>query len=61
MIKLYVYDKHDKHLLYEDTGLPEFVITDLPPDADFTLTPPPNTHEKWYWIDNKWVADETAS
>lgn len=29
--------------------------------GDFTLTAPPSIHEKWYWIDNKWVADSTAS
>lgn len=61
MIKLYIYDKGTGLYKYSDTGLEDYVLLDMPPDADFTLTPPPNTYETWRWIDDKWVADITAS
>ena len=60
MIKLYIYDKETGIYKYRDTGLEDYVLIDIPQGFDFTLTPPPNTHGKWYWIDNKWVADNTA-
>lgn len=27
----------------------------------YTLQPPPDNESRWRWIDNKWIADETAS
>lgn len=61
MVKLYVYDKKTRLYKYSDAGLEDYVLVDIPEGFDFTLAPPPNTHEKWKWIDNKWVADNTAN
>ena len=60
-MNIYIYDKKTKVLVYQDSGGAADIVRDIPVDCDFTLTPPPNTHEKWRWIDNKWVADDTAS
>lgn len=27
----------------------------------YTLTPPPDYDHVWRWIDNKWIADNTAN
>lgn len=27
---------------------------------DYTLTPPPTQDKKWRWVNNEWVADDTA-
>lgn len=61
MVKLYIYKKSTGLFGYSDTGVPEYVLLDIPQEFDFTLTPPPNTHETWYWIDNKWTTDDTAN
>lgn len=61
MMQLFIYRKSDGVFMYEDTGSTDGIIYDLGIDKDFTLTPPPNSHEQWRWIDNKWVADNTAS
>jgi len=61
MMKLYIYRISDGLFMYEDVGSTEGIIYDLGTDKDFTLEPPPDAYEQWYWIDNKWVADETAS
>lgn len=61
MIILYKYEKATGRYIGSDAGLPGYVIGDMLDDVDFTLTPPPNTHEQWQWIGNKWVADETAN
>ena len=57
MITLYVYNKSNGLFLYSDTGLAEFVITDLSnsEDLDFTLTPPPDYKKSWRWVDAEWV------
>lgn len=61
MIKLYLYDKNTLYFLREDVGHPQYVIKDMPAYLDFTLTPPPDYHRPYRWIDNKWVADNTAN
>ena len=61
MIKIYVYNVSNGEFLYIDTGLPQDVIRDLVDDKDFTLTPPPDYHSPYRWIDTKWVADDTAN
>ena len=61
MIKLYIYDKKTGLYKYSDTGPEDYVFIDMPEGTDFTLTAPPNTYEKWYWIDSKWTTDDTAT
>lgn len=29
-------------------------------ESQFTLTPPPDYDHVWRWIDDKWIADNTA-
>ena len=57
MITLYVYNKSNGLFLYSDTGLAEFVITDLSNNdkVDFTLTPPPDYKKSWRWVGVGWV------
>lgn len=57
MVKLYIYKKSTGLFEYSDTGVPEYVLLDIPQGFDFTLAQPPNTHEKWYWIDSKWTTE----
>lgn len=57
MIRIYVYQKSDGRLLYESLGVPEYVVHDISPDHDFTLTPPPMDGGVYRWVDNKWVKD----
>ena len=28
---------------------------------DYTMQKPPNNAEKWRWVNNEWIADETAN
>lgn len=55
MIKLYIYSKDNGRLLYEDMGLPEYVVGDLPENSNFTLTPPPDYIRRWAWVGTEWV------
>jgi len=61
MIRLYVYQMSDGLFLYEDIGRANYVIHDLGEDKDFTLTQPPDYNQSWYWIDDKWTTNDTAS
>lgn len=61
MIKIYIYRKSDGLYLYEDTGTPEYVINDISEDKDFTLKQLPNQNAQWYWLGDKWVADDTTN
>lgn len=61
MIKLYLYNKDTLIFLREDVGRSQYVISDMPDHLDFTLTPPPDYFRVWRWIDDKWVADNTAN
>lgn len=61
MMKLYIYRLSDGLFMYEDVGSTDGIIYDLGTDKDFTLTPPPDSEHQWCWIDDKWVADNTAS
>lgn len=60
MIKLYIINSSDGSFLYEDAGSIDSVISDLDDDKSFTLQPPPESNNKWRWVDNKWIADNTA-
>lgn len=57
MIRLFIYNKLSGALVSEFLGVPEFVIQDIPANHDFTLTPPPNYSQPWYWYDNKWQSE----
>lgn len=57
MIKLYIYRKADGRFVYSDLGVPKYVIYDISPNHDFTLTPPPMDDGVYRWVDNKWVKD----
>lgn len=58
MIKLYIYNTGDGLFVKEEVGSEGLVITDIHPDNDFTLAPPPDYGHVWRWIEDKWVADE---
>lgn len=60
IVRIYVYSKKSGAICYEDTGTPSDVINDIKDDMDFTLTPPPDYDRVWRWIDDKWIADNTA-
>ena len=30
-------------------------------EKDFTMTPPPDMKQPWRWVNNEWIADETAN
>lgn len=61
MVKLYIINKISGKYLYEDFGPAADVICDLGEDEDFTLVKPPDSRDIWFWIDNKWTADDTAN
>lgn len=54
LVQLYVFKKSNGLFLYQDIGNPEYVISDLGDDKDFTLTPPPDDTKVWRWVDNHW-------
>lgn len=60
MIILYKYEKATGRYIGSDAGLPEYVIGDMLDDVDFTLTPPPNTYETWYWVDAEWTTEQPS-
>lgn len=60
MIKLYLYNKETLRFFKEDVGRPEYVIDDIPDFLDFTLVPPPDYFNYWYWIDNKWTTEPAS-
>lgn len=55
LVKLYVYQKSDGLFLYQDIGNPNYVITDLGDDKDFTLTAPPDDTKQWCWQNGQWI------
>lgn len=57
MIKLFIYEKKSGVMVGEYLGEPALTISDIPDNQDFTLKPPPNTYEKWYWYDNEWQSE----
>lgn len=59
MIKVCIYDKLSGFLKYEDTGLADFVIADIPDDCDFTLEPYPYDGNRYKWNGSEWVKVET--
>ena len=60
-IKIYIHDEKGLYR-YSRKGDVGTVMNSVEHTKEkYTLTPPPNTYEQWYWIDNKWVADNTAS
>lgn len=61
MITLHIYRKSDGVFLYSDSSLEDWVLSDIDSDNDFTLTRPPDYKNVWRWIDNKWIADNTAN
>lgn len=54
MIKLYIYRNTDGLYLIETIGNPTLIFYDLTDKQDFTLEPPPNHENQWYWYDNQW-------
>lgn len=60
MIKLYIINSSDGSFLYEDAGSIDSVTSDLDDNRSFTLYPPPESSNKWRWIDSKWTTDDTA-
>ena len=60
MIKVYIYSKSSKLLLFSDMGVTDDVMRGLKETEDFTLTPPPDFDHIWRWIDDKWITDNTA-
>ena len=60
MLKVYIYRKLDSVFVKEDVGSEGHVMNDLASDMDFTLTSPPDYDHVWRWIDDKWIADNTA-
>lgn len=52
---VYIYETSTGLMQYQDMGSPQNVIDDIPIGCDFTLKAPPNNHDKWRWIDDKWV------
>lgn len=61
MIKLYIINSSDGSFLYEDAGSIDSVTSDLDNDKSFTLQAPPESDNKWRWIDDKWTTDVTAN
>ncbi len=55
MIKIYVYNTSSGKIAYEDTGMANDVVRDIPESHDFTLTPPPDYNHVWRWVDTEWV------
>lgn len=58
-IEIYVLNA-DNYYDHTSVGSIDSVIESLAGN-DYTLTPPPDYERRWKWIDNKWVADNTAS
>ena len=54
---LYIYSKDSGIYLYRDNGNVDGALYDMGDDKDFTLTPPPDYDQSWYWVDNKWITD----
>lgn len=61
MIHLYIYSTVNNTFLRSEMGSPNYIFIDLKDGEDFTLTKPPDDVRLWRWMDNKWVADNTAS
>lgn len=60
MIRLFIYDKETGALISEFFGEAKYVIHDMLSDQDFTLTPPPDYAQPWYWIDDKWTTEQPS-
>lgn len=57
IVSIYVYHTSSGLLSYSDTGDANQVVSDLLASDDFTLTPPPNYSQPWYWYNNKWQSE----
>lgn len=55
MIKLYIYEIESGKYKYNDNGMEDAVLYDIPDGHDFTLKEPPNTYESWKWVDDTWI------
>lgn len=58
MIKIYVYDRQTGVIKYDDSGLADFVVADIPDDCDFTLEPYPYDGNRYKWDGSQWVKAE---
>ena len=58
LIEIYVYSTQTGEFMYKDTGDPNFVISDLTDDKDFTLTPPPDSSKQWRWVNHAWQQEQ---
>ncbi len=59
-ITVYVINK-DGYLDCERTGDVDSVMLAIEiENTPYTLQPPPNNESRWRWVDNKWIADNTA-
>lgn len=59
-LTLYIMD-NDGYYSHKRVGNTEDVARSIVEEGEiFTLTAPPDTLEAWRWIDDKWVADNTA-
>ena len=60
-MEMHVYSTSSGEYISSFSGDIDMLMLNIKEGQDFTLEPPPNTYEKWQWIDDKWVADDTAS
>ena len=60
-VVLYIYKKNTGLFMYTDSGDPDLILYDLGEDKEFTLISPPDYDHQWRWIDDKWIADNTAN
>ena len=60
-MEMHVYSTSSGEYISSFSGDIDMLMLNIKEGQDFTLEPLPNNHEKWYWIDNKWVADNTAN
>ncbi|MGM8939015.1 hypothetical protein ACS8E2_10010 [Psychrobacter glaciei] len=58
---VYIYNASDGRLKHSLSGAYEAIILNISEGEDFTLTAPPNNHDKWHWIDDRWTAYDTAN
>lgn len=56
-IKLYIYDELGKYSHSRSGDADSAVDSAEMFDENFTLTPPPDYDQPWYWYDNKWQSE----
>lgn len=59
-MKIYVYNSDGFEYLYTDMGDISGAINDLGDDKDFTLTPPPDYEQPWYWVEAEWTTEQPS-